>query len=83
MYYTDGTSYSTYNDVDFTPVFTDDSDSWIWKSEELKTQALLTCGDDSSCLYDVFVTGDLAVGASSKATAVASAEAKSALSMYC
>lgn len=79
MYYTDGTNWATYNDNNFIPVFTDDVESWVWKSDELKTQALQTCGEDMGCLYDVFVTGELAIGASSKATAVASAETTSAL----
>lgn len=81
MYYTESnTDWSTYNSNSFTPVFTDDVDNWQWSSVDFRTSAYDTCGDDTACLYDVYVTGDLAIGESSKATAVASADANAALS---
>lgn len=81
MYYTEAnTDWWTYNNNTFTPVFTDDVDNWSWSSDAFKDSAYDTCGDDIACLYDVFVTGDLAVGESSKATAQESTETNAALS---
>ena len=81
MYYTESnTDWYTYNNNSFVPVFTDDVDNWVWSSESFKQTAYDTCGDDIACLYDVFVTGDLAVGESSKATAQESADVNAALS---
>lgn len=81
MYYTDNTDWFTYNNNSFTPVFSDDVENWIWSSTGFKTQAYDLCGDDAECLYDVFVTGDLAIGESSKQTAADSAATTAALSM--
>lgn len=80
MYYRDGSNHSTYNDNDFIPVFTDDVNNWDWETEDLRTSAYEECGNDVSCLYDVFVTGDLSIGLSTKSTATQNAEANSALS---
>jgi len=82
MYYTeDGTDWSTYNNNSFVPVFTDNIDNWVWPSEEFKTEAFEACGDDDVCLYDVFITGDIEVGKSSKLTAEDSAKTNAELSM--
>jgi len=83
MYYTeDGTDWSTYNNNSFIPVFTDNIGNWVWPSEEVKAEAYNTCGDDHVCLYDVFVTGDVEVGKSSKKTAEDSIAANEALRMF-
>jgi len=83
MYYTeDGTDWSTYNNNSFVPVFTDNIDNWVWPSEEVKTEAYNTCGDDNVCLYDVFVTGDIEVGKSSKKTVETGVAENAALSMF-
>ena len=67
--------------VNRTPLcITDDVDNCVWSSESFKQTAYDTCGDDIACLYDVVVTGDLAVGESSKATAQESADVNAALS---
>jgi len=82
MYYTEnGTSWSTYNNNSFVPVFTDDIDSWVWPSEEAKTEAYETCGDDHNCLYDIYITGNIEVGKSTKKTAENSVSDNEALSM--
>ena len=80
MFYTEvGTDWWTYNNNSFVPVFTDDVDNWVWSSDSFRDSAYDTCGDDTACLYDVYVTGDLAIGESSKATAEESAAANAAL----
>ena len=69
MYYTESnTDWNTYNNNTFVPVFTDDVDNWAWSSDSFKQTAESTCGDNIECLYDVFITGDLEIGATSKAT---------------
>lgn len=69
MYYTEAdTDWWTYNNNTFVPVFADDVDNWAWSSDEFKQTAYSTCGDNTECLYDVFITGDLEIGATSKAT---------------
>lgn len=80
MYYTDGADWWTYNNNSFVPVFTDDIENWVWSSESFKQTAYDTCGNDTACLVDVYVTGDVAVGESSKATAESSLETNAALS---
>jgi len=83
MYYTEaGTDWSTYNNNSFVPVFTDDIDNWAWTSEELKTEALETCGNDTACLYDVFITGDINLGKVTKQTVDDSVAVNAALSKY-
>lgn len=80
FYYDPGTEWITYNNASFIPVFTDDVDSWVWPSTALRDTAYSLCGDDMSCLFDVYVTGDISVGAASKATAEDDAATSSALS---
>ena len=58
MYYTDGADLWTYNNNSFVPVFTDDIENWVWSSESFKQTAYDTCGNDTACLVDVYVTGD-------------------------
>jgi len=83
MYYTeDGTDWSTYNNNSFVPVFTDNIDNWVWPSEEVKTEAYNTCGNDTFCIYDIYVTEDLEVGKSSKVVAETSAKTNDDLSMW-
>lgn len=81
MYYTNGTDWDTFDGSSFTPVFSDDSDSWNWETEALRGNATEICGDDSACLYDIYITGDISVGESSKATAEESVETNNALGM--
>ncbi|KAF6022442.1 hypothetical protein EB796_019247 [Bugula neritina] len=83
MYYTeDGTDWSTYNNNSFVPVFTDNIDNWVWPSEEVKTEAYNTCGNDTFCIYDIYVTEDLEVGKSSKVVAETSAKTNDDLSNF-
>ncbi|XP_067928026.1 uncharacterized protein [Watersipora subatra] len=82
MYYTDNTDWSTYNDNSFVPVFVDDIDNWVWSTEEFKTAAYDLCETDTSCLYDVYITGDLSVGESSKQTAEDSQATNAVLSNF-
>ena len=80
MYYTDNTDWYTYNNNSFVPVFVDDIDNWVWSSEQLKTDAYSVCSNDTSCLYDVFITGKLEIGESTKSTAEESIAQNKALS---
>ena len=82
MYYTDDTNWYTYNNNTFVPVFIDDIDNWVWTSEDFKNRTYEACGDDTSCIYDTYVTGDLSIGESSKKTAEDSAAASAELSKY-
>lgn len=81
FYTTPGTEWSTYNTNtnNFVPVFTDDVSNWNWNSDALKDDAYDLCGADTSCLYDVYITGDLEIGAGSKATAEESERTNSQL----
>lgn len=79
FYTTPGTEWSTYNNKSFVPVFTDDVSNWNWTSIVLKNEAYALCGTDTSCLYDVYITGDLEIGAGSKATAEESERTNSQL----
>ena len=83
MFYTEaGSDWLTYNNNTFVPVFTDNVANWVWSSDSFRDSAYDTCGEDTACLYDVYVTGDLAIGESSKATAEESAAANAALGMF-
>ena len=80
MQYTEeGTDWWTYNNNSFVPIFTDNVDNWEWSSDSLRDSTYDVCGDDSACLYDIYVTGDIAVGASGRATAVATSETNAIL----
>jgi len=80
MHYEAGENWFTFNNNTFTPVFSDAFDSWVWPSEELKNAAISLCGGDMSCLFDIYVTGDIAVGEASKSTVEADAALTSTLS---
>ncbi|XP_067939805.1 mucin-like protein [Watersipora subatra] len=82
MYYTDNTNWYTFNNNSFVPVFVDDVDNWVWSSEEFKTAAYDLCETDTACLYDVYITGDLSVGESSKQTAEESEAASTQLNNF-
>lgn len=80
MFYSEaGTDWWTFNNNSFVPVFIDDVDNWVWSSDSFRQEAYDVCGDDTSCLYDVYVTGDIEIGASSKATAEESERTNAAL----
>lgn len=66
MYYTDNTDWYTFNNNSFVPVFTDNIESWKWSSEEFKTKAFESCDSNPTCLYDAYVTGNLAIAENSK-----------------
>jgi len=81
MYYTEaGTDWSTYNNNSFVPVFTDDIDSWVWPSTDLENQAFEACGNNTACLYDIYITGDVDAGTSAKQIEEDSEEANRILS---
>ncbi|XP_067939788.1 mucin-like protein [Watersipora subatra] len=82
MYYTDNTNWYTFNNNSFVPVFMDDIDNWDWSTEEFKAAAYDLCGTDTSCLYDVYIMGDLSVGESSKQTAEESEAANTQLNNF-
>lgn len=82
MHYDAAANWHTFSNNTFVPIFTDDKDSWVWNPPELKTEAEQLCGDDLSCLIDVFVTGDVSVGMSSKSTAEESANVAATLSTF-
>jgi hypothetical protein len=82
MYYEAGEDWRTYNNNSFVPLFTDDVDNWNWTSSEFRNKSYALCGEDTACLIDVYITGDLAIGESSKATAEESAKISAALGMY-
>ncbi|XP_067928014.1 mucin-like protein [Watersipora subatra] len=82
MYYTDNTNWYTFNNNSFVPVFTDDIDNWVWSSEELRTSAYAACNNDTACLYDVYITGSLDIGLSTKSTAEESIAQNDALGNY-
>ena len=83
MYYTEpNTDWWTFNNNSFVPVFTDDVDNWEWGNGTLKEDAFALCGNDTACLIDVYITGDIAVGESTKATSEQSAKADAELSEF-
>ncbi|XP_067927983.1 serine-rich adhesin for platelets-like [Watersipora subatra] len=82
MYYTDNTDWYTFNNNSFVPVFIDDIDNWVWSTEEFRAAAYDLCETDTSCLYDVYITGDLSVGESSKQTAVDSESTSAKLNNF-
>ncbi|XP_067939795.1 mucin-like protein [Watersipora subatra] len=82
MYYTDNTNWYTFNNNSFVPVFLDDIDNWVWSTEEFRTAAYDLCETDTSCLYDVYITGDLSIGESSKQTGEESEAANAQLNNF-
>ena len=81
MYYTEpGTSWATFNNNTFVPLFADEHSQWNWTSDSFRDLAYETCGNDTACLIDVFITGNPAIGASTKATAEKSVTTNAELS---
>ena len=56
-----GDSYESFRDLDFTPVFLDDTSS-IFSSPTLEQEARNICGENKECLFDIAVTGKTSVG---------------------
>lgn len=65
--YKPGENTTTFANASFLPIFLDDI---RFASDELRQQAEEICQGDANCLFDIASTGDTAVGASTKQTAV-------------
>ena len=83
MYYTEaGTDWWTYNNNTFVPIFADGLSNSSSISESFNQSAHDTCGGNSECLYDVFATGSLEVGATSKQTGEENEQQSAIICMY-
>ncbi|XP_019620649.1 PREDICTED: mucin-like protein isoform X2 [Branchiostoma belcheri] len=60
FFYEPGTSTDSYKDSSYVPHYTDQV---IFGSAELEQQANTVCEGDRECLFDIFETGDVEVGA--------------------
>ena len=56
-----GESYDNFRDVDFTPVFVDDTSS-LFSNSTLEQEARNICGEIQECLFDIAVTGKTSIG---------------------
>ena len=56
-----GESYDTFIDLDFTPVFLDETAS-LFSSSTLEQEARNICVENEECLFDIAVTGKTRVG---------------------
>ncbi|XP_070536985.1 mucin-like protein [Ptychodera flava] len=61
--YEDGESWDDYNDLEFVPLFIDETES-----NEYEELAREVCGSHRDCMYDVIATGDAAIGEATLAT---------------
>ena len=59
--YRSGKSYDSYRDVNFKPVFLDDTSS-LFSSSTLEQEARDICGQNEECLFDIAVTGKTRIG---------------------
>lgn len=66
--YNPGENTTTFANASFEPIFLDEPIPFA--SDELRQQAEEICQGDVNCLFDIGSTGDTAVGASTKQTAV-------------
>ena len=56
-----GESYDSFRDVDFTPVFLDETTS-LFSNSSFEQEARAVCGENVECLFDIAVTGKTSVG---------------------
>ncbi|CAB4032217.1 Hypothetical predicted protein [Paramuricea clavata] len=56
-----GNSYDSFLDLDFTPVFMDETNS-LFSNSTLEQEARNVCGDNAECLFDIAVTGKTSIG---------------------
>jgi hypothetical protein len=56
-----GESYDSFLDLDFTPVFLDETAS-LFSNSTLEQEARNVCGENKECLFDIAVTGKTRVG---------------------
>ena len=56
-----GESYDHFRDVDFTPVFVDDTSS-LFSDSTFEQEARNICGENEECLFDIAVTGKTSIG---------------------
>ena len=56
-----GESYDRFRDLDFTPVFLDETAS-LFSNSTLEQEAKNICGENKECLFDIAVTGKASVG---------------------
>ena len=56
-----GKSYESFRDLDFTPVFLDDTSS-LFSNPTFEQEARNICGENQECLFDIAVTGKTSIG---------------------
>ena len=56
-----GKSYDSFRDLDFTPVFLDDTSS-LFSNSTFEQEARNICGENKECLFDIAVTGKTSIG---------------------
>ena len=56
-----GKSYESFRDLDFTPVFLDDTSS-LFSNSTFEQEARNICGENQECLFDIAVTGKTSIG---------------------
>jgi hypothetical protein len=56
-----GDSYDSFLNLDFTPVFLDETNS-LFSNSTLEQAARNVCGDNAECLFDIAVTGKTSIG---------------------
>ncbi|CAB4028191.1 Hypothetical predicted protein, partial [Paramuricea clavata] len=56
-----GESYDSFLDLDFTPVFLDETAS-LFSNSTFEQEAKDVCGENRECLFDIAVTGKTRVG---------------------
>ena len=56
-----GENYDRFRDLDFTPVFLDDTSS-LFSNSTFEQEAKNICGENQECLFDIAVTGKTSIG---------------------
>jgi hypothetical protein len=59
--YRNGEDYDSFRDLDFTPVFLDDTSS-LFSNSTLEQEAKNICGENEECLFDIAMTGKTSIG---------------------
>ena len=64
--YPTGLGTTNYTDPAYTPIFSENIQQLFGENQQLYQQALQSCGNDVSCLYDAALTLDLQAAVSGK-----------------